>query len=297
MDRIILGDNQFFAVNHISDSKSIEQSIRFKDDQMIIRTLEIAFDEGINTFMCTSHDRIDSIMGIISKHDQLHALQIYPCMPYAHKYANSVTENGISGTIHKYLSGNLISSILKGGRALISRDYIAMMEMLIDVEMKLFKNVNTPIIFLQNVVTDLLLGLRMYDMFLYFDEYIKKKYSAQAGFITMNLPLLINVFKKIGLEHVVIAASINKTGFRMAGLSEDYKKILSNPNPSYEIMAMQIFAGGSIPARDAVAYITGQPAISSMVFGASSRQHIQDTVNWVSFYDNISAHGKMNSLT
>ncbi len=65
MERILFGDNQFFAVNHISDEKSRAQSIKFKDDAAIVKTLDYAIDAGINTFMCTTHDRIANICDII----------------------------------------------------------------------------------------------------------------------------------------------------------------------------------------------------------------------------------------
>ncbi|MDZ7634110.1 MAG: hypothetical protein U5L72_06585 [Bacteroidales bacterium] len=42
MDKVLFGDNQFFAVNHLSDEKSREQAIRFKDDSAIIRVLDQA---------------------------------------------------------------------------------------------------------------------------------------------------------------------------------------------------------------------------------------------------------------
>ena len=53
MERILYGDNQFFAVNHISDEKSRAQAIKFKDDAAIIKTLDYAIEAGLNTFMCT----------------------------------------------------------------------------------------------------------------------------------------------------------------------------------------------------------------------------------------------------
>ena len=64
MNRILYGDNQFFAVNHISDEKSRAQSIRFKEDKTILETIDIARDLGAETFMCTSHDRIYNTKGI-----------------------------------------------------------------------------------------------------------------------------------------------------------------------------------------------------------------------------------------
>jgi len=47
MEKVILGDNQFFAVSHLSDEKSRAQSIRFKDDKSIIRVLDQAIESGI----------------------------------------------------------------------------------------------------------------------------------------------------------------------------------------------------------------------------------------------------------
>ena len=67
MDRVILGDNQFFAVNHLSDERSRAQAIRFKEDKAILDVLDTAIDCGINTFMCTTHDRIGNIVKMIKK--------------------------------------------------------------------------------------------------------------------------------------------------------------------------------------------------------------------------------------
>ena len=197
MERILFGDNQFFAVNHISDSKSREQSIKFKDDSAIIKVLDDAINAGINTFMCTTHDRIANICDIVRANPEKYKdFKIFPCMPYAHKYANAVTELGIAGTLKQYVPGNFFGSLFKGGMAYLSKDYESIMELMIDAEMKMFKGIDTPVIWLQNVITDLLLGLRAYDVLVAYNAYIKKKYNAEAGFITMNMPKLVEVLEK-----------------------------------------------------------------------------------------------------
>ncbi len=61
MDRILFGDNQFFAVNHLSDEKSRAQSIQFRKNEAIIKVLDTTIELGIKTFMCTTHDRIAGI--------------------------------------------------------------------------------------------------------------------------------------------------------------------------------------------------------------------------------------------
>jgi hypothetical protein len=47
MEKVLLGDNQFFAVSHLSDEKSRAQSIRFKDNSSIIRVIDQAIEVGI----------------------------------------------------------------------------------------------------------------------------------------------------------------------------------------------------------------------------------------------------------
>jgi hypothetical protein len=87
MERILFGDNQFFGVNHSSDEKSRAQSIRFKENEAIKSVLDIVVDEGINTFMCTTHDRIAAICESLRRDEKYEHFKIYPCMPYAHKYS------------------------------------------------------------------------------------------------------------------------------------------------------------------------------------------------------------------
>ncbi len=284
MKRILFGDNQFFAVNHISDEKSRAQALKFKDDSAIIRTLDYAIDAGVNTFMCTTHERISRICDFIRTHPgKYENFTIYPCLPYAHKYANAVTELGIVGTLKEYTPGNFFSSIFKGGFAYLSKDYLSIMELLIDAELKMFKGLKTPVIFLQNVVTDLLLGLQMKDIFRAFHDYIVKKYDAEPGFITMNMPRLLSVCGELGIENPIICTSINKAGFRMSGGKELYEKVLHTKRA--RIIAMQIFAGGAISSREAIEYVCTLPNIQSILFGASSQGNIQETVSLIKQYD------------
>ena len=54
-----------------------------------------------------------------------------------------------------------------------------------------------------------------------------------------------------------------------------YEKTLKEKQ--FRPVAMSILASGAVKPEEAVEYINGQTAIQSVVFGASSRQHIQHT--------------------
>jgi hypothetical protein len=284
MERILFGDNQFFAVNHISDEKSRAQSIKFKDDTAIIKVLDDAIGCGINTFMCTTHDRIANICDIIRQNPEKYKeFKIFPCMPYAHKYANAVTELGITGTLKQYVPGNFFGSLFKGGMAYLTKDYESIMELMIDAEMKMFKGINTPVIFLQNVITDLLLGLRAYDVLASFHAYIGKKYQAEAGFITMNMPALVRVLEEKGIDNPIVCASINKVGFRMSGGKDIYEETLKTKK--FRAVAMQVLGGGAIHPKEAIEYVCSLPNIESILFGASSAANIKSTSTMINEFD------------
>jgi hypothetical protein len=276
MDKVLFGDNQFFAVSHLSDEKSREQAIRFKDDISIIRVLDQAKELGINTFMCTTHDRIASICDHMRANPEKYSeFKIFPCMPYAHKYANAVTDLGIIGAVRQYVPGNLFSTFTKGGVALLQKDFIGLMEIFIDAEMKMFKGIKTPVIFIQNVLVDMILGLKMLEVFKEYDSYIRKKYNAEPGYITMNMPLLLDCLNSIGIENPIICSSINKIGFRMSGGREIYEKYLTEK--ALRPIAMQVLAAGALRPKEAIEYLGKFPKIESVLFGASSKSHIQET--------------------
>jgi hypothetical protein len=196
-------------------------------------------------------------------------------MPYAHKYANAVTDLGIIGTIKQYVPGNLFSTFTKGGVAFIRKDFIGLMELLIDAEMKMFKGINTPVIFIQNVVVDMILGLKMYEVFKEYDAYIRSKFNAEPGYITMNMPALLDALNSNGIENPIICSSINKLGFRMSGGKEIYEKYLNEKE--FRPVAMQVLAAGALRPAEAMEYLGRFPKIESVLFGASSKQHIAET--------------------
>jgi hypothetical protein len=280
MDRILFGDNQFFAVNHLSDEKARAQSMRFKKNEAIIKVLDNAIDLGLNTFMCTTHDRISGICDHIRANPERYKdFKIFPCMPYAHKYANAVTELGILGALKEYLPGNIFSTFAKGGIAYAKKDFIAMMELLIDAEMKMFKGISTPVIFIQNVLTDMILGLGMKEVFPAYHSYIIKKYNAEPGYITMNLPMLLDVFDEVGIKNPIVCSSINKIGFRMSGGRELYEKTIAERE--FRPVAMQVLAAGAIRPSEAFEYVCKQKKIESILFGASSREHIKESMDLI----------------
>jgi len=287
IDKIVFGDNQFFGINHMSQEKAQELAERFFDIKNIFATYELAFNAGVKSVMLNSNDRAREICAYFRDNKSRYAdISFYPSLPYPHKYANLISEKGILPAINEVLFTDnstlgVLGMMAKGGMAVLGKDAIRMMKMLIDVEMNMFKGLNIKAVFLQNIITDLVLGYGVKEIFYEFCEYIRKKYNAIPGLITQNMPYLKSKLEEWGIKEVVICTSFNKIGYLMSPDIQSYIDTADRNNPSdYQLMAMSTLASGAINAREAYDFINAQK-IQSVVFGASSARNIEETVKLI----------------
>jgi len=281
MDKIIFGDNQFFGINHMSEEKAQAQSEHFKDIGTIIQVIDTAYDAGIHAFMFNTHDRVAELCDHFRANPDRYAdLRLYPSLPYAHKYANSVNEKGIVGTLKDVIFpgssiGEVFGAIARGGKSIIKQDIIEIMKLLIDIELRMFRGLNIKAVFLQNIVTDLMLGLGIREVFIEFTKYIKDKYGVEPAFNSMNMPKLVDFLLECGIENPIVCSSVNKIGYLMNPDISAYEETIETK--PFRPMAMSILASGAVSPREAIDYVVSQKNIRSIVFGASSPAHIIQT--------------------
>lgn len=285
LDKVILGDNQFFGINHRSQEKAEEMLKRFGNIDNIFEVYDNAFECGVKAVMLNSNEKAIAICDRFRANKSKYGdIAWYPSIPYAYKYANMVNELGIFPAINETIfKGNTAMGVLgmmaKGVSVAVNKDALKMMEMLIDVEYKMFRDLNVKVFFLQNIITDLVLGYDIKQIFEHFCEYLRKKYKVTPGFVTLNMPYLKSKFEVWGIEDVVICSSINAAGFNMHPSKEEYDKVIAANDPTkYQLMAMNVLASGSISVKESFDYINSLN-IQSVVFGASSKNHIQSTVD------------------
>lgn len=283
IDKVILGDNQFFGINHRSQEKAEELLKRFDNLENIFEVYDNAFDCGVKAVMLNSNDKAIAICDRFRENQSRYGdIAWYPSIPYAYKYANMVNELGIFPAIGEVLfkgntTGGVFSLIGKGANFAFTRDAMKLMEGLIDVEFKMFRNLNVRVFFLQNIITDLILGYGIREVFEHYAEYIRKKYKVTPGFVTLNMPYLKRKLEEWGIEDVVICSSINVAGFNMHPSKEEYERVIAeNDSSKYQLMAMNVLASGSITVQKSFDYINSLN-LQSVVFGASSKAHIQST--------------------
>ncbi len=287
IDRIVFGDNQFFGINHMSQDKAQERAERFAKLESVMAVYDHAIEAGIDAIMLNSNDRAKGICDAFRADPAKYGhLKWYPSIPYPHKYAAMVNDKGMVGAVQEILfakgAKSALGKMARGAGAVLTLDAVKLMKMLIDEEMAIYDGLDVRCVFLQNIITDLMLGYDVPDPFVAYCEYIRQRFGAWPGLITQNLPFLRAKLREWGIEGVVICASVNKIGYLMSpGVAEYEADLAANDGAKYPVMAMSTLASGAIPAPEAYDYLN-RLNLQSMVFGASSLGNIKQTVSLIS---------------
>ena len=272
MDRLLFGDNQFFGVNHMSEEKSRAQAMRFQSLDAVIEVLDAA------TTPACGHSCAQPTSGsaLICDHvranpDRYADFVFYPCMPYAHKYANAVTEDGMLGALKRFLpEEGMLDAAFRGGSSMARKDIEGITTLLDrrgdeDVRRICGRRSSSC----RTSSSTCCSGSDSGTLFGSSPSTSSRRYDAEPGFITMNLPALLPVLEEQGIENPIVCSNINKIGFRMCGGLEAYEAALRERR--CRAIAMSVFASGAIPAEEAIEWVCAQPNVAAIVFGASSR--------------------------
>ncbi len=282
LDRIILGDNQFFAVNHKSQEVAFAQAERFGSDEAILAVMRAAYDRGVRAMMLHAHPRAEGLCDAMrAEPEAWKGFALYPCIPYAFKYVMALNEKGfypvLVDQIKKAGVGASLSMFLSGGLGLATRDYLKLIKVLVDLEMQIYRDIQMRVVFLHNVVVDIVLAMKVEGVLKFFADHIREKHGVRPGFGSLNLPLLVERLEAEGVKDAAIMTSVNKMGFFMNPSREACEAVLQDAN--IDVVAMSILASGAIPATEAFPYAASFPSVKSFLFGASRAETLEKSLD------------------
>ena len=274
--KIILGDNQFFGVNHSDLEKGEKTKLKFDTTKKIELFINNSLSNGMDGFMINSNDKGYEL---ISKRHFQSTDEVHYSIPYPHKYANMVNEKGML-SLFKYCieESSIIKNIIPGLKLLFTRNLKHMVKPAIDLEVP--KNLKKgSYVYMQNIITDLLLGMGRGDILI---EYIKTvvKMGYKPGIITLNPimfdHLLIEEINSKWLKDLIVCFNINKEGFNVFPSLQKVEELVRS-KPKYKLMGMSIFASGAANIPSSIDYIK-QLNLDYVVFGSSRIENVKSNV-------------------
>lgn len=277
--KLILGDNQFFGVNHADLKKAALTREMFSSFESIADFIQESLDIGLNGFMINSND-----LGfkVVEKFDfENQNTECHYSIPYPHKYAGIVNDSGMLALVSLVLKQLRLSDMLSVMKFAFSFNASHLLPIILRMEIP--KSLpKGSVIYLQNVVTDLTMGLNNGDKIL--SAYIQNVRSMgyKPGLITLNPTSLIELLKKgHSHEEVFLCFNINYAGFNVFPSVSMVEEaiVYAKDTTNWKLMGMSVFSSGSngISINESIEYIKSL-RLDYVVFGSSKLENIMKNV-------------------
>lgn len=269
----ILGDNQFFGINHFDLDKGEKSKELFQDNDSIINFINDAVNFGMDGIMINSNSRGYEIVNYLSRNE---TKEIHYSIPYPHKFATMVNENGMFELVKYILKKSSIKALLVNFPLFVLRgDIKRLIPLIVDLEIPK-KLPPGSIVYLQNIVTDLLIGLKRFDIIEAYCNYIVKK-GYSPGLITLNPILLDDVIQDFSLnvqEKLILCFNINITGFNVFPNKLEVENLIAKLTV-YKKMGMNILSSGGVSdVKKSLEYIK-KSNLDYVVYGSSKIENIK----------------------
>ena len=282
--KLILGDNQFFGVNHADLKKAALTRELFSSHESIADFIKESLNIGLDGFMINSNDLGFKVVERFDFKNQ--NAECHYSIPYPHKYAGIVNDSGmlaLLSLVFRQLRFRDVYSVIKFVLTFNAANLLPII-----VRMEIPKSLpKGSVVYLQNVVTDLIMGLKNGDEIL--NCYINSVRSMgyKPGLITLNPTSLIEGLKQShSQDELFLCFNINYSGFNVfPSVSKVEEAIVdAKETTKWKLMGMSVFSSGSkgISIKESIAYIKSLQ-LDYVVFGSSKLSNIEN--NKVQFLD------------
>jgi hypothetical protein len=275
--KILLGDNQFFGVNHFDLEKGEKSKLKFDTTKKIKSFINNSLEIGLDGFMINSNEKGYEIINT-SKFDN--TKEIHYSIPYPHKYASMVNENGMMSLFgHLIQNTSFLKNLIGGIKLIATQDLKSITPLALNLEVP--KNLKKgSYIYMQNIITDLLLGMGRGDILIEFMKSVSNM-GYKPGIITLNPimfdKILTNERDADWVKDLVVCFNINKEAFNVFPSLESVESFIAS-EPEYKLMGMSIFASGAANIPISINYIK-KLKLDYIVFGSSRIENIKSNFN------------------
>lgn len=271
--KILLGDNQFFGINHYDLQKGNLTKQKFSNKKDIRDFIEKTQEMGLDGFMINSNE-----LGyeIVEDYQLEKNKEIHYSIPYPHKYASLVNEQGMLYLLKYFLSNtSFLNLIVKLPKFLITRNIKHLIPLVTGLEVPSSLPKGSTV-YIQNVITDILIGIKRFDILEAFVRDVRKR-GYKPGLITLNpikLDELVKNSKVMNQMDLTVCFNINHAGFNVFPNKKLVEGFIKS-NHNYNLMGMSIFSSGGANINEAIKYIKSLN-LEYVVFGSSKLENIEN---------------------
>jgi hypothetical protein len=282
---LLVGDNPFHGISHLSQERARARGEGAGSPEKAAELVLASLQNGANGFAFSVSELTLSILRSIRKQNS-GSLDLYPMVPYAFEYVRIATQTGTPGLARKLAKQIVLSggprAIATGARAVLTMNPSSLLSTYLTYEISRVKSsagkrMNIVSLVLNEVMTDLALGLNLDWLFKSYVKFLSRR-KIIPGFNTRNFPFFVQKFKEwnIDTRDILIATPFNRAGFQMNPSKLECEKTLADlANPT--VLAISILAAGYLRPPAAFEYLTELPNLKGIVAGVSTEQQARTT--------------------
>jgi hypothetical protein len=290
IDRILLGDNPFIGVNHLSQERLRENGIEF-DPNRVASVINSALDAGAQGVACSGHPVMKKALKQMREENRSKGFGVYLIVPDAQSYVRIASEKGIIGllteTFGRLSLRGKAKAVVGGSLFALTSNPTMMMKTYLDAEVSRFaktlpNNAEVKSLFLHELLTELLVSFEMVDLAEEYIDFVKNTLNIKPGFVTRNFARFADFLLENDLANsdLVVMTPFNRVGFQMNPSRAECERSLTRISNT-KIIAMSILAGGYSGLAEAVDYILALPRELSCVVGVSTESQAVETFGYL----------------
>lgn len=278
---LLLGDNPFIGVSHLSHEKARETQ-RELSVQKKIEVIEAAVEAGATGFTFSTHPANKELLLQIrhQRPDILSKLNYYILVPYAAGYVREATKTGLPGLIKKILLTSLNRDTIK---LMLLPTPTKIINMFIDSELREYIRIlprsNIKAILLHEVLTELITAFNLDSAVKSLARHFEKR-GVGFGLETRNILNTKEFLEKSNLTVEYIMTPMNPLGYQMTPSKEVAEKtILKLSDHGIKIIAINILASGAVRSIvEAVSYLEHfKDSIYAVAIGTSKTRRAYES--------------------
>jgi len=281
----LVGDNPFHGISHLSQERARARGEGAGSSEKAAEVVLTSLQNSANGFTFSVSELTLSILRFIRKR-RSDNLDLYPMVPYAFEYVRIATQTGTPGLVKKLAKQIVMSggprAVAIGAKAVMTMNPSNLLSTYLTYEISRVKssagkNMNLVSLILNEVMTDMALGLNLDWLFEAYVKFLSRR-DIIPGFNTRNFPFFVQKFKEwnIDTRNIIVATPFNKAGFQMNPSKQECEKTLADLS-SPIVLAISILAAGYLKPSAAIEYLTDLPNLKGIVAGVSTEQQARTT--------------------
>ena len=271
--QILIGDNPFIGVSHLSSGKGVDEERVATNDQMK-QVLKAALDAGANGFTFTTHPKILDLFRYLERNgaDILDRLDYYILTPYAYEYVRQANLRGtvdLAWGILRTLGFSGVSSMLLSMDSIPSHFIRRELEPFLEILPK--KRVKA--VLLHEILTEPIIAFESWKLLKRLGEDLSKETGVSFGIETRNAGYLEPSMAELSSVAAYVMTPFNPLGYQMAPSKEACESTVSALGKRTKVIAMNTMASGALTLEESANYLVDRRNSLYAVTTASVNPH------------------------